>query len=131
MKTDWPKIPKILWPLVACGNEFTEGTGDQWVSGCPFCGKENHFYANPQTGQWDCKVCGESGNAITFLTKMAEQYAGEMRDSDWQRLARARGLPQKWLRRWPFPCPPLWLIAGRFTRLDRRHPPAQNYSPVQ
>ena len=45
------------------------GTGHQ-VADCPFCGKEDHFHANAQTGQWDCKRCGESGNLYTFLAKV-------------------------------------------------------------
>lgn len=35
---------------------------------CPVCREEKgHFYANVENGQWDCKKCGTSGNAISYL----------------------------------------------------------------
>lgn len=46
--------------------------GNQAVADCPLCNKEAHFFVNPKTGQWDCKVCGESGNLYSFLTKFHE-----------------------------------------------------------
>ncbi len=43
-------------------------SGDDQIQGdCPFCYKEQHFYASRETGQCDCKVCDFQGNAITFL----------------------------------------------------------------
>ncbi len=38
----------------------------QFVADCPACGKQQHFYFN-NDGQYDCKVCHQSGNHITFL----------------------------------------------------------------
>ena len=38
------------------------------IANCPLCGEQGgHFYANIQTGCWDCKKCQASGNAWTFL----------------------------------------------------------------
>ena len=38
------------------------------VGKCPICNENGgHFYANIQTGLWDCKKCQVSGNAWTFL----------------------------------------------------------------
>ena len=42
-------------------------TGKQINADCPVCKKTKHFYASVKTGQFDCKVCGITGNAITFL----------------------------------------------------------------
>lgn len=38
------------------------------VTNCPICGEDGgHFYANIETGLWDCKKCQVSGNAWSFL----------------------------------------------------------------
>ena len=43
------------------------GTVDNQIYGsCPWCHKDK-FYFNPEREQWDCKVCGESGNLTSFL----------------------------------------------------------------
>ena len=36
---------------------------------CPYCGRDGHFYANTETGQYFCfgGGCGAKGNVITFL----------------------------------------------------------------
>lgn len=39
---------------------------DEAVADCPFCGKTGHFYFN-KDGQYHCKICCASGNAVTFL----------------------------------------------------------------
>lgn len=41
---------------------------DNMRGNCVFCGKENHFFYNTDTFQWDCKVCGLKGNAYTFIS---------------------------------------------------------------
>ncbi|MEM9752659.1 MAG: AAA family ATPase [Planctomycetota bacterium] len=94
--------PEKLLPLINEGVEFSRRGTDQWCGDCPFCDKEKHFYANPRTGQWDCKSCGESGNAITFTRKIAGQQAGDMTETDWRRLARSRKLSTPWLKRFGF-----------------------------
>lgn len=44
------------------------GDSTQAIGTCPICDREKKFYINRSTGQWDCKVCGESGNIYTLLT---------------------------------------------------------------
>lgn len=46
--------------------------GSQAVGYCPLCGKEGKWYCSVETGLWDCKSCGEKGNALTFLRKLAD-----------------------------------------------------------
>lgn len=41
---------------------------------CVFCGKESHMYINVQTGLWDCKRCGESGNIYKLLRFIDKLY---------------------------------------------------------
>lgn len=41
---------------------------------CVFCGKESHMYINAQTGLWDCKRCGESGNIYKLLRFVDKLY---------------------------------------------------------
>lgn len=46
----------------------------QYISDCPFCGKENHFYINKVTQMWDCKRCGASGNIYKLLRYFDKTY---------------------------------------------------------
>ena len=41
---------------------------------CVLCGKESHMYINVQTGLWDCKRCGESGNIYKLLRFVDKLY---------------------------------------------------------
>ncbi len=44
--------------------------GKDSYGNCIFCGDDKHFGINNETGQWNCLVCGESGNRYTFLQKV-------------------------------------------------------------
>lgn len=54
---------------IHCGIPMTQQDSGQFRGDCPFldCGKENHFYMSPSTGQWDCKRCSRTGNIRTFI----------------------------------------------------------------
>ena len=41
--------------------------GSQLIGQCPLCDKQGHFYVDPETGQYKCKRCAESGNNYTML----------------------------------------------------------------
>lgn len=87
------EYPEKLKPFFCHGVELDERQNGNWVGDCPFCGKPGHFFASPKSGLWDCKVCGESGNPVSFLTKYAKQsYRDTPRDS-WRKLVKLRGLP--------------------------------------
>jgi len=43
---------------------------NHFVSKCPFCNKDNHFYFNYLKLKWDCKKCGEEGSIIRLLNKL-------------------------------------------------------------
>lgn len=64
-----------------------------WVGNCPFCGKQSRFHVNPFKGVWDCKVCGESGNEISFLTKISEKFVNDISRADRKRLSKHRSIP--------------------------------------
>lgn len=64
--------------LTACGS--------QMLACCPFCDKRK-FYVDPNNGKWDCKVCGLSGNSMTFLRKLYEESLAINCDSSLSRLA--------------------------------------------
>lgn len=73
--------------------------GGQLVGTCPFCDKEGHFYVNPKTAQWDCKVkgspeCSEGGNVYTFLEMWHKRCLEQDTDAEvYDQLVEGRGLP--------------------------------------
>jgi len=93
-------VPSILQPLEYHGVVFRSRTGKNLVGDCPFCGKDRHFYAHKETGQWDCKKCGESGNMFSFLDKIADYHKETTSVKDRKRLSRLRGLPSGVFRQW-------------------------------
>lgn len=67
---------------------------------CPWCGKEK-FFVNVQTAQWDCKVCGESGNGYGFLRSLWKHSMDATAGADYRALAESRNLldwrtPKAW-----------------------------------
>jgi len=72
----------------------------QAVGDCPFCGKEDRFYVNMETGAWDCKVCSRSGSFLTFLEEMGKLNSERFRGSPALRLAKDRGLKVATFRAW-------------------------------
>ncbi len=62
----------------------------QYHSDCIFCGKEKHFFVNPQKGLFDCKKCGIEGNHLTFITEYHSQLLKDTTDADYLSLASER-----------------------------------------
>ena len=50
------------------------GPHNHYISSCPYCFKEKHFYINRSTQQWDCKKCGEEGNIIKLLSHLGQLF---------------------------------------------------------
>jgi Toprim-like len=94
------EVPKELRVYEDHGVIFGSRSDTEFVGDCCFCGKEDHFYANSSTAQWDCKSCGESGNRISFLQKIVDLHHTQTSPGDWRRLAGLRGLPETAFRRW-------------------------------
>jgi hypothetical protein len=69
--------------------------GSQVQGDCPFCDKEGHFYVNWEKILWDCKVCGERGNAQSFLEKVNERNKKQINSKLIESLAEERSLPVK------------------------------------
>jgi len=64
--------------LTRKGIAFKEQNGEL-ITGCLFngCdsdskGDEAHLYFNPETGQYECKKCGEKGNIITLARHLGD-----------------------------------------------------------
>lgn len=85
--------PVNLRPYNFHGMEWTQHVGEQVVGTCPACGKEDHFYVNKDSGQFDCKKCGETGNKHTFLQLLLDAWSEETTAAQWKALSRNRGLP--------------------------------------
>jgi hypothetical protein len=54
------------------GAEVSSITGSQSRGDCAFCGGEQKFHVNRESGEWDCKSCARSGNPLTFLRQLHE-----------------------------------------------------------
>lgn len=52
------------------GLEVTGKTAKTWTCTCPFCGSRKKFGLDPKKWIWQCFKCGESGNAISFYSKL-------------------------------------------------------------
>jgi ribosomal protein L37AE/L43A len=79
-------------PFAFHGVEFTTDNDTQYIGECPDCGKVK-FYVNKQSGLWDCKVCGNSGNVGQFLEHMQEQYRAALTPQDRRTFARCLKVP--------------------------------------
>jgi DNA primase len=53
------------------GISYKEANGEL-ITKCVFCEKDNHLYFNTETGQYDCKRCGEQGNIITLAKHLGD-----------------------------------------------------------
>jgi hypothetical protein len=94
------RITEALKPFVCHGVNFKYESGGQYVGDCPLCMKGSHFYVNKATGQWDCKICGETGNVFTFLGKIAQLTHEDTSNESFEKLSNERGLPVAALRAW-------------------------------
>ncbi len=115
MSDDKKKIPAAIRTFNFHGADMREPSDDSgnWSGDCVLCGKEKHFFADEEEGKWDCKVCGESGNVISFLGKIHAKYEGFAEAEHWEKLSKHRGIPAKYLKRrglvwtgdnWMIPC---------------------------
>jgi hypothetical protein len=59
------------------------GSRNHYISDCPLCGKNGHFYIQRDTQLWDCKKCGEEGNIIKLLVAVNKLFLlGEYKSID-------------------------------------------------
>lgn len=82
---------KFLKLFECFGFEEESSEGKQSIGECVLCGKSSHMYINRNDGRWDCKSCGESGNAVTFLGKVAAQAQENTTKKKWRILSKRRG----------------------------------------
>ena len=64
---DYKQLPKLIKRFAFLGWDATSTSGDEYIGGSIFHGKENKFYVNSRTGQWQDKYSGHSGNFYTYL----------------------------------------------------------------
>lgn len=76
------EYPEHLRPFVFHGMDVSHREGhSQAIADCFMCGKEAKFHISIETGQWDCKVCGEKGNVFSFIRKLWEHSSDCSEDS--------------------------------------------------
>jgi hypothetical protein len=87
--------------------------GDQLQGQCPFCQKDDHFYVNTNTNQYDCKSCAESGNLITFIKRLHEHADNTTTQEQLEFLSQKRGIRTSYLNEHELAVNPLngeWLL---------------------
>lgn len=73
------------------GVKFISENGEEWLTDCPYCGKSK-MYVNATSGQYNCKVCGKSGNKYTWMREaIYDRYLKETELKDYQALSKLRG----------------------------------------
>lgn len=109
----YASVSKAVKPYVCHGVALRETGGDEYVGQCPVCEADDHFYVNGDTGLYDCKRCGCSGNIITYLTHRATELAGCTTTAEYRKLGILRKIPWKVFKRyqlgwdgeyWNIPC---------------------------
>jgi ribosomal protein L37AE/L43A len=108
------QLPAKLKPFLFHGVDLDLAAGQKEAEAdCPFCDKEQHFFINKTTGQWDCKVCGESGNVYGFLNVLHRMSVETTKAEDFEALAEDRFVPVEAFKAWGVAKNPLndeWLI---------------------
>lgn len=74
--------------------------GKEWMTDCPFCQKENHFFVRESTGQFNCRRCGEEGNIPSFLQKVHASSLEATSSKDYMLISKDRGIPVSELKAW-------------------------------
>lgn len=87
------KIEDKLKGFIRHGFVIRGESGNQAFGDCLFCEKENKFYVNTSKLLWDCKICSQSGNFNSFLSKVAEKNALGITTQQIEILAKDRQLP--------------------------------------
>lgn len=73
--------------------------GDNQEGSCPFCQKEDKFYINVNTKQWDCKYCLKKGGYRTFLNEVAKRDINNFSDKIIYNIAKKKELSPIYLRK--------------------------------
>ena len=85
-------LPQNIKPFACHGIEVEKpNNSGNWVADCPYCEKERKFFITEETGQWDCKSCGKSGNIITFLTDLSKRLKKNTTPKLFRKLSLDRG----------------------------------------
>src|SRR5260370_21991016 len=80
--------PVGLRPFIALGIDFLSIQGLQAAANCTFCMKDGKFYVHVESGLWDCKRCGASGNPLSFLREVWKE--SDKLTTDYKSLAAER-----------------------------------------
>jgi DNA primase len=65
------------------------GPKNHYISSCPFCLKEKHFYISRTKQCFDCKKCGVEGNIIKLLSHVGKLFfLGEYKSIDRKKISK-------------------------------------------
>lgn len=112
--------PAIIRTINTYGANISKGAKD-WVGTCPFCGKVKKLFVNPEREVWDCKVCGASGNRLSFLQQVYDSIKKDATEQDFEDLSEHRKIPVSYLKNAGFAkLDDFWILPGK-TSNDKIH----------
>lgn len=88
------KKADIIALLESYGVQLKEVKEDEYKGTCPFCDKENHFYANRKKRTYICHKCNEKGTVKDFLGFLWKFFSENLTFSAIADLAKCRRLPE-------------------------------------
>src|SRR5690606_23025116 len=91
-------VPEPLRPYLFYGVGVEYEGNREPEAPCPLCGSDDRFYIARETGLFNCKKCGESGNLYIFLKRLLDRSRVRTKDSDYAELGNERGIAPGVLR---------------------------------
>lgn len=82
------------------GVVLESGASGQMRGDCPFCGREDRFYVNAETGSWHCKKCDRTGGLPQFLEYKTQTNQENLTDKRLALLANNRGVSPDAIKAW-------------------------------
>jgi len=114
------KIPTDIKPYEFHGLNLQWDGHKQWNGDCPFCGRDEKFSVNQDSGLYRCLICATGtkkggGNSLVFIRKLHEIAMSETTERDYDLLASERGLEVSGLIKWGVCKSPIlddWMVPG-------------------
>jgi DNA primase len=68
--SDYFDIEAYIDDVLGIRHTSVGAKGDEYVTECPYCGKDRKLYVNSESGFWVCYSCGEGGGLATLMMEV-------------------------------------------------------------